>query len=141
MVTTPFFARPARRWKTSASCAALADAIAVCDEDATVSDILRFDQPMAAANDEGGTRDPVLIYPRLKVIDRVYKTRPYVIVDDVLTSGGHIAAGITILREQGADVDLVVCGVSAEKFPVDDPFAKVDRTIPDFDPSLGYWVG
>jgi hypothetical protein len=99
---------------------------------ATVADVLRFDRAVASAHTEGGAREPAGIYRQLRLIGSIDVSRPYVLVDDVLASGGHLRAGAAFLRAHGADVQLAVCAVSAEAEPVADPFARVCRELPDF---------
>ncbi len=111
----------------------LASAVAFRFE-ATVADVLRFDEPQLSANSEGGSRDPAVIYSHLRLIGPVIEGRPYVLIDDVLTSGGHLRAGAALLRKYGADVVLAICGVDANQEPQADPFQRVWYELEDFTP-------
>lgn len=68
-----------------------------------VADVLRFERKMPSANQQGGTRDPEELYKRLVVTGDISRS-PYVLVDDVLTSGGHLKACAARLRRAGAKV-------------------------------------
>lgn len=111
----------------------LANAIAARFQ-ADVADIIRFDAPQPSAHEEGGTRDPEEIYQHLRLQGRILKGRPYILVDDVLTSGGHIRAAAALLAKHGARVVLVIGGVSADREPADVPFDRVERELDDFEP-------
>lgn len=108
----------------------LADAVAK-HYGGDVADILRFAKEMRSSHSEGGTRDAEEIYNELQTIGAVDKKRPYIIIDDVLTTGGHMQAGVAELRNQGAKVVLAVCALKAEQAAVADPFARVVIDLPD----------
>jgi len=101
---------------------------------ATVADLIRFSRGCRSAHAEGGTREPAEIYGHLRLIGPFERGRPYVLIDDVLASGGHARAAVAFLRAHDADVRLVVCAVSAESEPATHPFGRVDRTLSEFDP-------
>jgi hypothetical protein len=112
----------------------LADSIVKAGYTAEIADILRFTEALPSANRENGSRDPKVIYPKLVIVGTIRKLRTYVVVDDVLTSGGHVRAGVTALKKAGANVRLVVCAVSAEQTPSPAPFERVRRELEDFEP-------
>jgi predicted amidophosphoribosyltransferase len=101
---------------------------------ADVADIIRYVNEQPSAHEEDGTRDPALIYPELTLTGEIAPDRPYVLIDDVLTSGGHARAGVALLRENGATVSLVVCGVKASQVPVADHFARTWVELADYEP-------
>lgn len=114
----------------------LADAIARRYA-ATVLDTLRFDRAMPSSHSEGGSRDPQTIYPRLCLIRSIPFGTPCVLVDDVVTTGGHLRAAATFLRRIGP-VPLAICVASASQIPVDSPFQRITRELEDFSPkSIG----
>ena len=67
-----------------------------------VKDVLRFNQPMQSASDEGGPRDAETIYANLTLIGRLSGKR-VVLVDDVRTSGGHFAGCAAKLLVDGVN--------------------------------------
>lgn len=106
---------------------------AVCARfDADVLDVLRFDKPQRSANGEGGTRDAEELYGHLRLLGPLTKQRPYVLIDDVVTSGGHLRAAKSFLRSRGVNVVLAIGGVSADREPSGNPFARVTREFPPF---------
>jgi predicted amidophosphoribosyltransferase len=113
--------------------AELAEAIAAeMDGAAIVLDTLRQKAPMPSANAQGGTRDAAELFEHLVLLDDVTDL-PIVLVDDVLTSGGHLQACATILREAGADVLLAVVAARADASQVPDPFAVRIEDIADYE--------
>ena len=102
-------------------------------------DLFRWREAMPSANTAGGTRDPGVLYDALVVRSearsKLQARRPYVLIDDVLTSGGHLQAvdaAIENLVGRRAVVALVA-GVSDDEH-VEDPFAMRIREIADFVP-------
>lgn len=110
----------------------LADAIAG-RLPATVRDVLRFDEPMMSAHAEQGPRDAAFIYQHLRLVGNpdIRVERPYVLVDDVVASGGHLLASAAFLQGAGARVALAVCGASADRQPHPSPFSRVTRELVD----------
>jgi hypothetical protein len=110
----------------------LAHAI-VQKSDAIVQDVLRWDQPMPSARSGLGPRGPLPLYPHLRSRYPLGGVpRPYVLIDDVTTSGGHIRACAAFLGAQGADVRLAICGAKSDPDPPDDPFVWRIDEWPDF---------
>lgn len=115
--------------------AQLAQAIAAQLNDGTiVKDVLRWLEPMPSANEEGGTRDPAELFNNLVLIENVDGDR-VVLVDDVLTSGGHLQACAARLREGGAAVLMAAVAGRADEHQVDDPFAVRIEDINDYEPN------
>lgn len=114
--------------------AQLAEAIAAAMNAAVVvQDVLRQSEPIRSANEEGGTRDAAELFENLVLMDDV-NGWPVVLVDDVLTSGGHMQACAAKLREAGANVLMAVVAGRADDAQVPDPFAVRSEDIDDYEP-------
>ena len=100
-----------------------------------VADVLRFKEKMPSANQQGGPRDPEELYRRLVVTGDIQNS-PYALVDDVLTSGGHLKACAAQLRRAGAKVSMAFCAGRASNEQPNDPFAVVVKMLDDFIPNL-----
>jgi hypothetical protein len=112
----------------------LADAIAKRAATAIVADALRWTEPMVPAH-SGGPREPSLLYPRLRLpVAWTPLDRPYVLIDDVATSGGHVRACAARLNTRGAEVPLAICGAQAEQYFSGDPYEERVEDHDDFRP-------
>ena len=100
-----------------------------------IADVLRFERKMPSASQRGGTRDPEELYKRLVITNDVSRS-PYVLVDDVLASGGHLKACAARLRRAGAKVSMAFCAGRASDEQPDDPFAVRVEMLDDFIPNL-----
>ena len=100
-----------------------------------VADVLRFEKKMPSANQQGGTRDPAELYKRLVVTGDISRS-PYILVDDVLTSGSHLKACAARLRRAGAEVSLAFCAGRTSSEQPNDPFAVQVEMLDDFIPNL-----
>jgi len=99
-----------------------------------VEDILRWDRPMKSASAAGGSREPRDLYAFLRVIDDVPEL-PMVLLDDVLTSGGHLQAAAAVLVEAGGTITVAICGVRALAETVDgEQFAFSYAILDDYLP-------
>jgi hypothetical protein len=102
-------------------------------------DLFRWREAMPSSNSAGGTRDAGELYKALVVRpearSRLQARRPYILIDDVLTTGGHLQACDAALEHlvgRRAAIALVA-GVSDDEH-VEDPFAMRTREIGDFVP-------
>jgi hypothetical protein len=99
--------------------------------DASVQDVLRWHEPKTRAH-EGGPRLASELLGRLRLLRPLSDLdRPFVLVDDLTTSGGHLQACAALLRAAGARVVLAVCAAQADAVPRDDPFARRVVEWPD----------
>ena len=100
-----------------------------------VDDFVRWDRVMPSASQDGGPRHPAVLYPHLRVRGRpTIQTRyRHVLIDDVLTSGGHLRAVAAFLRSRGAKVVLAICGARTDSVPQADPFLRRVDELEDFE--------
>lgn len=127
---TTFTRFPARELAT-----ALAEQLAQLGiRNVKVADVLRWTEPMLSARKGGGPREPVLLYPKLTLIGKVAGFNYHLLIDDVLTSGGHLRACAAVLRKNGAEVPFAICAGRTRYVAEDDPFASSKEELPDFVP-------
>lgn len=102
-------------------------------------DVFRWRHVMPSANNGGGTRDPEALYEALVIrpgaLNGWVPDRPCILIDDVLTTGGHVQASDAALEDligRRAGVALVA-GVSDDEH-VENPFVARTVVIGDFQP-------
>jgi hypothetical protein len=87
----------------------LAESIAANLPKSTVWNGLKWRHPMERAS-EGGTREPEILYDSLVITEPVPKRSHIIIVDDVLTSSGHLRAAAAKLRDARVDCETAIVG-------------------------------
>jgi hypothetical protein len=102
-------------------------------------DLFRWREARPSANSAGGTRDPGELYEALVVRpearSQLQARRPYVLIDDVLTSGGHLQAVDAALENLvGRRAAIALVAAVSDDEHVEDPFAVRIREIEDFVP-------
>jgi hypothetical protein len=113
----------------------MADSIAtLLPKAAVVGNFLRHKTKQPKAHREGGTRNPGEIERTLdcNVTD---KSLPVVLIDDVMTTGGHLSAAAHVLRAQGLRVEHVLVAGRTVWEAVADPYTVAPENIeafPDF---------
>ena len=98
-----------------------------CRPQVTVAPIFRWDQPMQSSR-EGGPRDPHVLEAHIKAVAPVPPGK-CVLVDDVLTSGGHLIACARKLRELGTEVELAICCGRSTHQQLPDPYTVADEHL------------
>jgi hypothetical protein len=101
---------------------------------AVVCDVLRWADPMDGSQCQSGTRDPQELYSalRLRARNSFDRTGNYVIVDDVLVTGGHVRAVAAFLTDCGANALCAVCAARAEHVLREQPFQCRLEFLPPF---------
>jgi hypothetical protein len=118
---------------TASRTSALATAVARRAGAVVVSDILRWRRRMPPSRSGQGSRDPISIYQNLRLRSGGGPvSRPYVLVDDVVTSGSHLRACAAFLHNHGASVERAICAARSDPDPPDDPFQRRIDELPDF---------
>jgi hypothetical protein len=102
-------------------------------------DLFRWHEARPSANSAGGTRDPGELFEALVVRpearSQLQARRPYVLIDDVLTSGGHLQAVDAALENLvGRRAAIALVAAVSDDEHVEDPFAVRIREIEDFVP-------
>lgn len=99
----------------------------------SVATELWWSEPMTPAH-EGGPRFAHQLYPFLVAQpDQQPGTR--VLVDDVMTSGGHFQACAAKLREIGHEPGVAICCGRTKHEQLEHPFVVPVEELPDFDPA------
>ena len=93
---------------------------------------LWWDQEMERASD-GGPRYAQDLFPHL-VAEVSSAPGPRILLDDVLTSGGHLKACAAKLREAGHDPQFAICCGRTCHEQLENPFVVPIVELPDFDP-------
>jgi hypothetical protein len=115
----------------------LADALAsALGPDAAAVDLLRWVRPMLPAHVVEDSRDPQVLYGRLRLRDRWQPVRNQrlVLVDDVIASGAHLRAAAAFLRDCGAIPVCAICAARAcHAAPANGSYlTPSSQVLPDF---------
>lgn len=94
---------------------------------AVVHPALRFKKEMSSTR-EGGPREPELIYPEM-TLTSAPPTGPVVLIDDVLTTGGHLVASSWVLDDIGREPSHAMCCGRTVHERLNDPFVVPTETL------------
>jgi hypothetical protein len=82
---------------------------------------------MLSSSEEGGTRDADELYQRLQ-LDGTIPAGQIILLDDVLTGGGHVKGSAWTIADADRDVKhAICCGRSVEE-QLNDPFSVAPET-------------
>lgn len=106
----------------------IANAIAERVPNSLVLSTLRFIEAKPSSREDGGSRDPKILYPNLTLIKAIPLGK-IILVDDVMTSGGHFIAAAWKLADRLKLADLALaCGRSMDN-RLDDPWSVPPEEI------------
>jgi hypothetical protein len=109
-------------------------------DNVTALDELRWTEIMPKAS-EGGPRQAYELYPQLQCELKAAATIDRLLIDDIMTSGGHLQASAGRIRNAGASVEAaLVCG-RTKHIQVSNPFAMPVEELADFDPNDPFGFG
>jgi hypothetical protein len=116
-------------------------AAALCDhlgDGSTVVDCLRWKKALGSASKEHGPRDAAILYKNLAFLDdenSVVDSDLWVIlVDDVMTSGGHIRACAAKLASKDLTVGITLCGGKTVHQPDKPAFYTFEDKLEIYEP-------
>lgn len=123
-----------RTWELARRIAAMiGDNVQALDE-------LRWTEAIPKAS-AGGPRQAYDLYPKLECTLKCEADVDRVLIDDVMTSGGHLQACAARIKASGASIAAaVVCGRTMH-VQVTNPFAMPIEELADFDPNDPFGFG
>lgn len=108
--------------------AVIADKIAALCPNVTVVPALRFKTARSNSREEGGSRSADVLY-REMVLTQALPEGRIILVDDVMTGGGHLKAAAWMIEDQGRAVQNAICCGRTTDIQLNDPFSVPPETI------------
>jgi predicted amidophosphoribosyltransferase len=106
----------------------IAQEIAARVPKATATSLLRFVEPSPSSREEGGSRDPEVLYQNMTLTGAI-PSGQIILIDDIMTSGGHFIAASWKLEDQGRTPKLALaCGRTMDA-RIDDPFVVAPEDV------------
>ncbi|WP_371038669.1 hypothetical protein [Rhodosalinus sp. FB01] len=113
---------------------------AAIGENVQALDELRWSEVMPKAS-EGGPRQAYDLFPKLHCTLKNDPGVDRILLDDVMTSGGHLQASAARIKASGAAVEAaIVCGRTMH-VQVTNPFSMPIEKLSDFDPDDPFGFG
>ncbi|MET4279486.1 MULTISPECIES: hypothetical protein [unclassified Bradyrhizobium] len=106
----------------------IAQELAARVPNATATSVLRFVEPRPSSREEGGSRDPNIIYASL-TLTRAIPAGQVVLIDDIMTSGGHFIAASWEPDDHGLAAQFALAGGRSLDAQIDDPFAVAPEDL------------
>ena len=97
------------------------------DAMAAAADVLRWIEPMPSAHRFAAPRYPEQLYPNLALIARVPASTAVVLLDDLVTTGGHLRAAAAFLEDAGVRVAGALCAGRADEQRVHESHRRESR--------------
>lgn len=107
---------------------------------AIVSDVLSFLTPQRKAHSEAGTRDARKLFANMHC-DPLPCDLPVLLVDDVMTTGGHLQAAEAHIADVGGEVIGALVVARCEHSPDEDPLVPKVSMLPRFRKSVACTYG
>jgi len=89
---------------------------------------LRFKKEMPNSREEGGTRDATELYQEMQLTAGL-PAGALILLDDVLTGGGHLQAAAWVLEDAGAKIGEALCCGRSLDTQLENPFMVDDENI------------
>jgi hypothetical protein len=89
---------------------------------------LRFESERPNSREEGGSRSASALYPAMRLAAKL-PAGELILLDDVLTGGGHLRAAAWKLEDAGSAVQLALCCGRSLEAQLDDPFSVAPETV------------
>lgn len=108
----------------------LAKGLADMFENARVHDMLRWESAMTPSH-QGGSRNPQLFYDDLVFVKDIPKM-PIILVDDVITTAGHVTGIAARIAREGGEVEHILSAGKTVWQQEDETFGVFELEFEDF---------